>query len=184
MFWSARSSAPAAAAATVWLLDALWQWAGRRWFPLWHQRLPSLWNPVVAADAGAPSRAGSWLDQQWLRLGYALIFLQFCANLVYNASGKIGLSEDEAYQWVWSKHLALSYYSKPLLIAVTQFLGTTLFGDTVFGVRFFAPVIAAVMGVVLLRFMARVVNVRAGFWLSLILPTVPMVAAGIGLDDH
>ena len=104
--------------------------------------------------------------------------MQFFGNLVYNASGKIGLSEDEAYQWVWSKHLALSYYSKPLLIAVTQFLGTTLFGDTVFGVRFFSPVIAAIMGAVLLRFMARVLNARAAFWLSVILPTVPMVAAG------
>ena len=27
-------------------------------------------------------------------------------------------SEDEAYQWLWSKHLALSYYSKPPMIAM------------------------------------------------------------------
>jgi membrane-associated phospholipid phosphatase len=171
--------------AAVWLFDALWQWAGRRWFSLWHQRLPSLWNPVVVPVPDTSTPQGrtdesikGLADRQWLRLGYLLIFVQFFANLAYNASGKIGLSEDEAYQWVWSKHLALSYYSKPLMIAVTQFLGTTLFGDTVFGVRFFAPVITAVMGVVLLRFMARVVNARAAFWLSVILPTVPLAAAG------
>src|SRR5438034_3506431 len=30
------------AAASLWSLEALWQWAGRKWFPLWWQKLPSL----------------------------------------------------------------------------------------------------------------------------------------------
>ena len=71
----------------------------------------------------------------------------------YIGSGKIELSEDEAYQWLWSKHPALSYYSKPPLIAYTQFLGTHLWGDTEFGVRFFSPVIAAVLSLLVLRFL-------------------------------
>lgn len=49
------------------------------------------------------------------------------------------MSEDEAYQWLWSKRLALSYFSKPPLIAYLQFIGTSLWGDTEFGVRFFVP---------------------------------------------
>ena len=118
-----------------------------------------------------------------MRLGYALIFIELAINLAYIASGKISLSEDETYRWVWSKHLALSYYSKPLLIAVTQFLGTSLWGDTVFGVRFFAPIIGATIGIALLRFMARVVNARASFWLSVIVPTVPLLALGSVLMD-
>jgi 4-amino-4-deoxy-L-arabinose transferase-like glycosyltransferase len=113
-----------------------------------------------------------------MRLGYVLIFVELLANLAYNASGILGLTGDEAYQWIWSKHLALSYYSKPLMIAVAQLVGTTLWGDNVFGVRFLSPVISAVMGVLLLRFIARVANVRAGFWLSVILPTVPLMAVG------
>jgi Dolichyl-phosphate-mannose-protein mannosyltransferase len=127
--------------------------------------------PSGAADA--PVR-----EQFWMRLGYALVLLELLANLAYNASGKIGLSGDEAYQWVWSKHLALSYYSKPLLIAVAQFLGTSLWGDTVFGVRFFPPIITAVISLLLLRFIARVANARAAFWLSVILPTVPLMTVG------
>ncbi len=165
-------------AAAMWLLEHAWQWAGRLWFPLWWRRLPSLVNPVVpaavpVAEADAPLR-----DQQWLRLGYTLIGLELLINLAYLASGKIGLSGDEAYQWIWSKHLALSYYSKPLLIAVTQFLGTSLWGDNVFGVRFFSPVISAVISVAMLRFLARAANARVAFLLSVILPTVPLFAAG------
>ncbi len=172
------------AAAGVWTLDALWRWAGSCWFPLWWRRLPSLLNPAIgpadpkSANALAEDANKPALEQHWMRLGYALILVIFAINLAYIASGKIGLSEDEAYQWLWSKHLALSYYSKPLLIAVTQFLGTSLWGDTVFGVRFFAPVISAFISILMLRFMARVANVRAAFWLSVIIPTVPLLAVG------
>jgi hypothetical protein len=146
-----------------------------------HRVDPSKRDLVVAPPAPpASSRAagGSLPYRFWLRLGYALIFLELLANLAYNASGKIGLSGDEAYQWIWSKHLSLSYYSKPLLIAVAQFLGTSLWGDTVFGVRFFPPIITAVISLLLLRFLARVANVRAAFWLTVILPFVPLLSVG------
>ncbi len=170
------------AACGVWTLDALWRRAGQRWFPLWWAAMPSLLDPVPRGLKSSPGQAAKTdpqlLDQHWMRLGYVLIFLLLVVNLAYIASGKIGLSEDEAYQWIWSKHLALSYYSKPPLIAIAQFLGTTLWGDNVFGVRFFSPVISAILGVLLLRFMARVANVRTAFWLSLIIPTVPLAALG------
>ncbi len=45
------------------------------------------------------------------------------------------LSFDEAYYWLWSKHLALSYYDHPPVIAYAIRAGTLLFGDTAFGVR-------------------------------------------------
>jgi 4-amino-4-deoxy-L-arabinose transferase-like glycosyltransferase/membrane-associated phospholipid phosphatase len=167
------------AAGIVWTLDALWQSVGRRWFPLWWQRLPSLLNPTPVTINPQSVPANQQLaDKQLMRLGYLLIFIELVINLAYIASGKISLSEDEAYQWVWSKHLALSYYSKPLLIAVTQFLGTSLWGDTIFGIRFFAPVIGFIISLLLLRFIARTVNVRAAFWLSLIVPATPLLALG------
>ncbi len=173
------------AACGVWSLDALWHWAGRNWFPLWWRRMPSLLNPTVRAESEeteeAPSALGaphSSVDQHWLRLGYIWIALGLLARLVYIASGTIQLSEDEAYQWLWSKHLALSYYSKPPLIAYTQFLGTLMWGDTAFGVRFFSPVIAAVIGLLMLRFFAREVNARAGFFLLLIITATPLMSVG------
>ncbi len=102
-------------------------------------------------------------------------------RLAYLASGRIELSQDEAYQWIWSKHLALSYYSKPPLIAYTQFLGTWLWGDTEFGVRFFAPVIAAVLGFMVFWFCAREFNARLGFALILITTATPLLAGGANL---
>ena len=183
------------AAASVWSLDALWQWAGQKWFPLWWRGFPSLIappqrtepeeeeephfapraRPGVAVESPAPEVS---VDQHWLRLGYICIAVLLLARLAYIASGIIQLSEDEAYQWLWSKHLALSYYSKPPLIAYTQFLGTLLFGDTVFGVRFFAPVIGAILSLIVLRFFAREVNARAGFFLVLIVTATPLLSAG------
>jgi membrane-associated phospholipid phosphatase len=173
------------AAATAWSLNGLWQWAGRRWFPLWWARLPSLLAPALVPPPD--EEEGSFeavdtphvtLDQHWVRLGYIWIVLLLLIQTAYLAGGTIQLIGDEAYQWLWSKHLALSYYSKPPLIAYTQFVGTSLWGDTAFGVRFFAPVIAAVLSFSLLRFFAREVNARAGFFLLLLISATPLMAVG------
>jgi len=169
----------------VFALDASWRWAGQRWFPLWWQRLPSLRNPGSRAESPdtdieqtpAASQESS-VDQHWLRFGYTLIGLLLFVGLAYIASGKIELSEDEAYQWLWSKHLALSYYSKPPLIAYTQFLGTWLWGDNEFGVRFFSPVIAAILSVMLLRFFAREASARLGALLVMVATATPLLAIG------
>ena len=200
------------AAAAVWTLDALWQWAGRKWFPLWWQRAPSLMaldfsrgsssgempseaeaEPIFvrpfppggrlatsprAAGAPKPGIPHVDVDAHWLRLGYILTAILLFARLVYIAGDKVQLTGDETYQWLWSKHLALSYYSKPPLIAYAQFLSTSLFGDTAFGVRFFAPVSAAIISVLLLRFFAREFNARAGFFLLLIVTATPLISAG------
>src|SRR5471030_932777 len=56
---------------------------------------------------------------------------------------RIGLVPDEAYYWLWSKHLAASYRDKGPGVAWTIALGTWLFGDTPFGVRFFAVLLSA-----------------------------------------
>jgi membrane-associated phospholipid phosphatase len=173
------------AGASVWSLNALWRWAGERWFPLWWRRFPSLLDPSAGerTDENSEPLASSCspnssLDLHWMRLGYTWIALILLARLAYIASGITELSRDEAYQWVWSKHLALSYYSKPPLIAYTQFLGTALWGDTAFGVRFFSPVIAAILGFIMLRWFAREVNARTGFFLLLIVSATPLLSAG------
>jgi 4-amino-4-deoxy-L-arabinose transferase-like glycosyltransferase/membrane-associated phospholipid phosphatase len=191
------------AAAGLWLMNSAWRWAGHKWFPLWWERVPSLVAPPTRArgqgeegiedDAPLPSRPPPKvrgiapvgfqaphvsLDEHWVRLGYILIGVLLLARFAYIASGTIQLEEDEAYQWLWSKHLALSYYSKPPLIAYAQFLGTSIWGDTAFGVRFFSPVIGAVLSVMVLRFFAREVNARAGFFLVLILTATPLAALG------
>src|SRR6185436_6866065 len=78
-------------------------------------------------------------------------------------------------------HLALSYFSKPPFIAYAQFLGTTLWGDNEFGVRFLSPCIAAFVSFILLRFLAATVNTRAAFWLVALLQCAPLLAVGATL---
>jgi hypothetical protein len=73
-----------------------------------------------------------WFGKAIARLGYMFLGEVYAGSgrpkgaLDHLASGIIELSEDEAYQWVWSKHLAMSYYSKPPMIAAT----VIIFGRT------------------------------------------------------
>lgn len=167
------------------LADVVWQRFGRRWFPLWWRQLPSLRraefhrDPLAYRPGEPPIRDPRVAAaKQWLHLGYFVIALLLVARLGYLAAGVIQLSEDEAYQWLWSKRLALSYFSKPPLIAYLQFIGTSLWGDTEFGVRFLSPIITALVSWMVLRFMAREVNARAAFWLLMMLTSCIMVSAG------
>ena len=50
-------------------------------------------------------------------------------------AGLLPLTADEAYYWLWSKHLDLGYLDHPPAIAWAIRAGTFLFGDTPFGVR-------------------------------------------------
>ena len=73
------------------------------------------------------------------RVSLALVLLLIVIRGV--AAAMLPLSADEAYYWLWSKHLAAGYLDHPPMIAWLIRCGTMLFGDTPFGVR--------VMGVVL-----------------------------------
>ncbi len=52
------------------------------------------------------------------------------------------LSFDESLYWLWSKHIAGGYYSHPPINPVLIRFGTTLFGNTEFGVRVFNVLLA------------------------------------------
>lgn len=49
---------------------------------------------------------------------------------------KMPLVPDEAYYWLWSRHVQGGYLDHPFMVAVWIRLGTALWGDTPFGVRF------------------------------------------------
>ena len=132
----------------------------------------------ATSHLGSQSQPDHANSRQWLLWGYILLGGLLLWRLYYIASGLIELSGDESLFWLQSKHLALSYYSKPPLTAVAIFLGTTLFGNNDLGVRFFAPVIAAVLGTICLRFCAREFNARLGFALVLITNATPLLMVG------
>ncbi|HTQ52256.1 MAG TPA: glycosyltransferase family 39 protein [Candidatus Acidoferrales bacterium] len=120
-------------------------------------------------------------DRKWLGWSYAVLGGLLLYRLAYLASGLTELSQDEALFWLQSKHLALSYYSKPPLTACTQYLGTAIWGDNAFGVRFFAPVFSAIIGVFCLRFCAREISARFGFVVLLISNAIPLLIVGSNL---
>jgi len=63
-----------------------------------------------------------------------LIVVLFLVRLAVAAATPLSL--DEALYWMWSKHLAGGYLDHPPMTPILIRLGTSLFGDTEFGVRF------------------------------------------------
>ena len=61
------------------------------------------------------------------------------------------LTFDEAYYWMWSKHLAGGYYDHPPMVAVVIRLGTMIAGDTEFGVRLVSILLALPMSCAVYR---------------------------------
>ena len=55
------------------------------------------------------------------------------------------LTFDEAYYWMWSKHLASGYYDHPPMVALVIRLGTMIAGDTELGVRLVSILLALPM---------------------------------------
>ncbi len=105
-----------------------------------------------------------------------------------------GLAPDEAQYWTWLQNNDFSFLTKPPLTTWAMGLSTTVLGDTLLGVKFFALLaqgLVPLLGAAIARELARDftrdlardmgpsdLQNRAG-WLAFVgLSTVPLVAAG------
>ncbi|HEY2417895.1 MAG TPA: glycosyltransferase family 39 protein, partial [Steroidobacteraceae bacterium] len=70
----------------------------------------------------------------------------------------IELRTDEAYYWTWSKEHVLSYLDHPPMVAWFIRIGTAIFGDTNFGVRFAGIVAMLCMQLLLADIVRRVTH--------------------------
>jgi len=61
------------------------------------------------------------------------------------------LTFDEAYYWMWSKHLAGGYYDHPPMVALVIRAGTVIAGDTELGVRLVSILLALPMSFAVYR---------------------------------
>jgi hypothetical protein len=75
----------------------------------------------------------------------ALVFMRLVA------AAFTPLTFDEAYYWIWSKHLAGGYYDHPPMVAIVIRLGTMIGGDTELGVRLVSILLALPMSWALYR---------------------------------
>ena len=84
---------------------------------------------------------------------------------------------DEAYYWMWSKHLAGGYYDHPPMVAVVIRLGTMIAGDTEFGVRLVSILLALPMSWAIYQAAAILFGSRRVAASSAILLNVTLMAA-------
>lgn len=103
----------------------------------------------------------------------AVLFGLRCALAV-----RLPLSFDEAYYWLWSKHLALGYYEHPASIALAIRAGTSFFGDTEWGVRAIPVLLSVVASAAVWRSAALLLSSqRAGAIACLLFNSTLMVSA-------
>jgi undecaprenyl-diphosphatase len=95
-------------------------------------------------------------------------------RIYYILNGPLDLSPDEAHYWEWSRRLDLSYYSKGPMIAYLIYLGTFLFGNTVFGVRIMAVVFFALGSIVLYILGKKLYDEKSGLSSAILLQIIPL----------
>ncbi|HAK87563.1 MAG TPA: hypothetical protein DHV16_02945 [Nitrospiraceae bacterium] len=82
---------------------------------------------------------------------FSFLFAISIFRIYYILHGPLDLGPDEAHYWEWSRRLDLSYYSKGPMIAYLIYIGTSIFGDTVFGIRIMAVVFSALSSIYLFK---------------------------------
>ncbi len=93
--------------------------------------------------------------------------------------GRTGLGDAEAYYWTWSRHMDLSYYDHPPMVAWLIRLSTWFGGDTPFWTRF--PSAVLFVGVCWLIYLTAeeiFKESEAGFWSLLIFNLSPLFSFG------
>jgi undecaprenyl-diphosphatase len=96
--------------------------------------------PPPSTSTSAFAFARPWAATIALVLAVTLLRLTYLAFLC-----PYTLIEDEAHYWEWSRRLDLSYYTKGPGIAWTIAGGTSIAGDTEFGVRLASPIASAIL---------------------------------------
>src|SRR5881394_4413076 len=129
-----------------------------------------------AAHVVTGSSGTCWLGLSAIRWAiFALVVLTL--HRLWFAT-RLELVPDEAYYWLWSKHLAASYRDKGPAVAWVIALGTWLFGDNVFGIRFFSVLLAMGTGWQLFLLARRLYDDRTALWCLLVAAILPLFAVG------
>lgn len=66
-------------------------------------------------------------------------------------AGTLPPTEDELYYWSWAQKLGPSFYDHPPMVALLIRFSTAIFGNSLFGIRFFATVIHLIIFLLIAR---------------------------------
>ena len=117
--------------------------------------------------------------RNYFRAALWLIVLGTVFHLAY--STHLELVGDEAYYWLWSRHPDICYLDKGPMVAWFIWAGTALFGQTVFGIRFFAVLLASGTGIAMLLLARRLFSDVVAFWAIVVAAIIPLFAVGASL---
>jgi undecaprenyl-diphosphatase len=142
---------------------------------------------IAGAFAGGMVAGGilllhRWSSERFEKEPHTTILFVFLLAITffryyYLAAGPVGLSPDEAHYWDWSRRLDLSYYSKGPLIAYLIASTTRLMGDTVFAVRFYAPLFSVLSSVfIYLLSMELFQSKKKAFTAAIVFQITPLFA--------
>ena len=140
----------------------------------------AVWGGIVA---GAILVLYKWASERYKKNPHTtvLIISLFALSLFryyYMVTGPIDLGPDEAHYWEWSRRLDLSYYSKGPAIAYLIAASTWLMGDTVFAIRFFAPIFLVLSSVFIYKLSMELFNnSKSAVAAALVFQITPLFAA-------
>lgn len=138
--------------------------------------------------AGAPENPSSAAQARWTpnwRSALILVGAFTLARIVLLFLSPLELYPDEAQYWVWSRHLAFGYFSKPPVIAWLIRLTTTIGGDGEAWIRLSAPLLHGAAALALFGAGRRLYDERTGFWaaaLYTLIPGIQLSSAIIATD--
>ena len=98
-----------------------------------------------------------WSSERFRKSPHStILFLALIAitlfRYYYILTGPLDLGPDEANYWTWAKRLDLSYYEKGPVIAWLIAASTWIMGDSVFAVRFLAPIFLSLISLIIYKF--------------------------------
>lgn len=129
--------------------------------------------------AGAVMWLYRWSERRFMERPYTTVMYVFLLTLslfrfYYLMHGPLDLSPDEAHYWEWSRRPDLSYYSKGPMISYLIAASTSVFGDTVFGVRFLAVILSLLSSILLYRLGKDMYDERTGAASAMLLQVIPL----------
>jgi hypothetical protein len=105
---------------------------------------------------------------------WTITLLLAVVKILFTLRPEVNLFTEEAQYWLWSQNLDWHYYSKPPLVAVLNFLSTSVFGNTELGVRINAILAGVGISWVTFLFGAYLYERETGFWAAMVMQAMPV----------
>jgi len=109
-----------------------------------------------------------------VRLFLLIGFLLLLTGIRWWLGATLELSPDESYHYLWAQHPDVSYYSEGPGVALAILAGTSTFGSTEFGVRFFSPLFGLGTSILVYLLGRKLSREKVAFWSVVGLNLLPL----------